>query len=149
MIFRVAHVQFRAFRGLDVDLGQFRQLIVLLFLEFGEILVQFPDARLLPGRFLAEERGGLLGALGSRRQILVQIKTGQFARDLQRQVRRAAVVGHRKSDRRMRRLPAARIDDVGADHFHADVVAHPLDQGLARQPFARVRVEIIAIDQRQ
>ena len=101
-----------------------------------------------PRRFLRQELRGVLHRLVARFQVLVQVQRSELAGHAVGELRRLVLVAHRERDGRLRGPPVARIDDVGADDVHRDVVVHLADEHFRRLvPVVRIEVELRIIRQ--
>ncbi len=122
------------------------KLVHVLGLELREFPLQLRDALAYTVALALEEARGIVRQLRPCGQVLVQEQRGQLVRNACRLIRKAIRVGHGEGDRRRCRPSAARIDDIGTDHLHRDVIAHACNQRLAGVAIALPGVQVVAPD---
>ena len=136
----------RAFAADLVGLRQVRRAALVLQLVVRQLLLELGYMGADAHQFLVEEGGRLCGLLLAVLDVLVEEQRRQLVGDLLRVGRDGAVVRQGERDGRLDRRAGAAVGDVGADRRELDVVAHAVEDLLARLALARLAVQAVLVD---
>ena len=139
-------VAFRSSSYLDIDILQFGQLALILFLELSQTPLELGDLFAKLFALGCQEADRLRGSLLTLTKVFVQEQANQFVNDALGDFWPLVFVRQVEGDGRLHWASLPGVNNVRAHRRNGNIIAHVLYDGLKRCAFAFLSVQVVLLN---